>query len=299
MLSWTTTGAVEKPTSLQIRVQRSYPGRIRAGAPEPTRSMSAEEVVANIRHFTAEQQGPRGVPCTALVLSGVGVTAREDAPAALALARELGIRRVILHAGGEDLDHLDVAAWAGRLDVLVLPLQPDAVGGGLVAGTRAVRAAREAGVRVSVNTVLDPRAVDRLDAVARSISRVRPDEVTFSYPFPINGGEGADPSPIPRTVAALQGAVDVLAALGITPRIKGLPACYLGRVRPFLGRSANRWYVDADHQRDRALLFFPEVVSFTKEELCRFCACDDRCDGFFATYLRRPGFPPLDPIEEA
>jgi hypothetical protein len=298
MLSWTTTGAVEKPTSLQIRVQRSYPGRIRAGAPEPTRSMSADEVTANIRHFTTGQKGPRGVPCTALVLSGVGVAARDDAPAALALARELGVERVILHAGGEDLDRLDPAAWAARVDVLVLPLQPDAVGGGLVAGARAVRASREAGIRVAVNTVLDPRAVDRLGAVARSISRVRPDEVTFTYPFPINGGEGADPSPIPRTVAALHEAIDLLVAEDITPRIKGLPACYLGRARPFLGRSANRWYVDADHQLDRAMLFFPEVVSFTKEELCRFCSYDDRCDGFFATYLRRAGFPPLDPIED-
>jgi hypothetical protein len=54
--------------------------------------------------------------------------------------------------------------------------------------------------------------------------------------------------------------------------------------------------VDADHQLEGALLFFPDVVAFFKGEDCRFCRCDTKCDGFFATYLRRPGFPPLSPL---
>ena len=78
MLRWTAAGAVSTPTWVQIRVQRSYPGRIRAGAPTPTRSMSPEELAENIRHFTQGLQGTRSVPCTGLVLSGVGVARRED-----------------------------------------------------------------------------------------------------------------------------------------------------------------------------------------------------------------------------
>jgi hypothetical protein len=55
--------------------------------------------------------------------------------------------------------------------------------------------------------------------------------------------------------------------------------------------------VDADHQCDEALLFFPDVVAFHKDEVCRFCPGDSACDGFFATYLRRAGFPPLRPLD--
>ena len=53
MLTWTGSGAVERPRVVQIRVQRSYPGRVRAGAPVPTRSMTCEEVLANVRYFAA------------------------------------------------------------------------------------------------------------------------------------------------------------------------------------------------------------------------------------------------------
>ncbi len=296
MLSWTDAGAVQKPETVQIRVQRSYPGRIRAGAPVPTRSMTEAEVLANVRWFTEGQRGPRGLPCTGLVLSGVGVVSRPDGPEVLATARRLGIERVILHVGGEDLEAFEARPWQPLVDVLVVPLQPVEVEGGLEAGARAVRSCREAGIRVAVNTVLDQRAVDRLPAVARSVARVRPDEVTFTYPFPINGSQGAAPPPIARTVTLLGEAIRLLAAEGIRPRVKGLPACYLGEHASCLGSSQNRWYVDADHQEERALLFFPDVVSFHKEEVCRFCRLDEACDGFFATYLRRPGFPPLDPV---
>ncbi|MBN1335734.1 MAG: hypothetical protein JXB39_07215 [Deltaproteobacteria bacterium] len=296
MLSWTAKGAVQMPETVQIRVQRSYPGRIRAGAPVPTRSMSEEEVLDNVRWFTEGERGPRGVPSTGLVLSGVGVVSRPDSPRVLAAARLLGIRRVVLHVGGEDLESFRADPWHALVDVLVVPVQPVEVEGGLEAGARAVRSCREAGVRVAVNTVLDARAVDRLAAVARSVVRMQPDEVTFTYPFPIHGSQGAAPPPIARTVTLLGQAIRVLEAGGIQPRVKGLPACYLGEYAKCLGPSQNRWYVDADHQKDGALLFFPDVVSFHKEEVCRFCRLDDTCDGFFATYLRRSGFPPLDPL---
>jgi hypothetical protein len=47
------------------------------------------------------------------------------------------------------------------------------------------------------------------------------------------------------------------------------------------------------------MMFFPDVVRFFKGDACRFCALDGECDGFFATYLRRPGFPSLEPIDRS
>lgn len=294
MIRWTTAGAVPTPTTVQIRVQRSYPGRIRAGAPVPTRSMSPEEVRDNVRHFTAGFCTPRTRPCTGLVLSGVGVANRADTPEVIALARREGITRVVLHAGVEDLRDLDVRRYADRLDLLVVPVQP---GGSLAAAARAIKAACAEGIPVATSTVLSANALDSLQAAARMLATARPRYLTFTYPFPINGADASEAPPPARAVAALCGALDILDAAELNATIKGLPACFLGRDAHRLRRTGNRWYVDADHQRDQALLFFPDVVSFHKDEVCRFCTADPRCDGFFAAYLRRPGFPQLEPVD--
>ena len=62
-------------------------------------------------------------------------------------------------------------------------------------------------------------------------------------------------------------------------------------------KSQNRWYVDADHQKEAALLFFPGVVTFAKGDVCRFCAADGACDGALPAWAGRPGNPPLRPFE--
>ena len=296
MLSWTAAGAVERPRTLQIRVQRSYPGRIRAGAPVPTRTMSVDEIRANLRYFTEGMTGPRSQPCTGLVLSGVGVAARDDLPPLVVEARAWGIEEVVLHVGVEDLHLFDAEGWRNHADVLVVPIQPGSVGGQLESAIDAMRTARAEGFRLYANTVLNDRALSRLKVIGRLLSAAQPDGITFTYPFPVDGGTSGDAPPPGRTLAALSPVVASLRAAGLDPRIKGLPACYLGALADRLARTGNRWYVDADHQQEEALMFFPDVVSFAKDEGCRFCAADDRCDGFFATYLRRDGYPPLEPL---
>ena len=298
MLSWTEAGAVQRPETVQIRVQRSYPGRVRAGAPLPTRSMSEEELRANLRHFTTGQRGPRTAPCRALVLSGVGLLSRGDTLRVLRYGRELGLSRVVLHAGREDLGQFDASTLEGLADQLVVPLQARSSAGGLEAGSRAVRACQRAGIRVSANTVLDQAAADDLLAVARTVAELRPDDVTFTYPFPLGDKGRNAPPAIAPTVAVLHQAMGILRSAGIAPRVKGLPSCYLGREADALSPSSNRWYVDADHQLDRALIFFPQVVAFHKGEACRFCGRDVCCDGFFSEWLRLPGFPALEPADE-
>ena len=294
MLTWTGAGAVERPRTVQIRLQRAYPGRVRAGAPVPTRSMPTDEVEANLQHFATA--GTRGAACHSLVLSGVGVAGREDLPGLCGSARALGMQRITLHAGVEDLGR--IASDTLPVDLLVLPLQPGESGATLAAGARALAHAREAGVAVAANASLTPENVRMLAAIGRVAVAGRAASLTFTFPFPVDGAHASDVVPAPRAVAALREVVPAAAAAGVRVAIKGLPVCYLGELAAHAGRTANRWYVDADHQLDRALLFFPDVVAFHKEELCRFCAADDRCDGFFASYLRRPGSPQLEPIEE-
>ncbi len=295
MLTWTSAGAVARPDTLQIRLQRAYPGRVRAGAPVPTRSMPTDEVVSNLRHFAVA--GTRGRAVSALVLSGVGAARRDDLGAILAEARRGGVRSVVLHAGVEDVDALERSLLS--VDRVVLPLVSDESGATLAAAARALRRAGEVGVSVAANVVLSPSMLPALPAVARVAAAARRavDAVTFTFPFPVDGSVSAEVPPPARAVAALREVLPVLAEAGVRAAIKGLPACYLGDLRALAGRTANRWYVDADHQLDKALLFFPDVVAFHKGESCRFCAADATCDGFFATYLRRGGVPPLRPLE--
>jgi hypothetical protein len=85
-------------------------------------------------------------------------------------------------------------------------------------------------------------------------------------------------------VARIVAVEDALEGLPWT--IKGLPACVLPEgLRGRIGRTSNRWYVDAERQRDRALLFVPDVLAFAKREACRFCDLDARCDGVAERWL--------------
>ena len=296
MIRWTAAGAVSTPTTVQVRVQRSYPGRIRAGAPVPTRSMSREELLDNLRYFTEGLEGPRTQPCSGLVLSGVGVATRPDIPEAIERARSLGIAWVVMHVGREDLDDLAPARFVGLVDTLVTPVQPE--NGTLVKVCETIARARSVGLKVAANTVLTANALPSLGRAARPLAKAAPDSMTFTYPFPINGNEATSAPNPGRVMSALRPALAELDRAGVSAQIKGLPACHLGRDAHRLGRTSNRYYVDADHQTTDALVFFPDVVRFHKDDVCRFCTQNEQCDGFFSTYLRRPGFPPLRPVED-
>jgi hypothetical protein len=289
MLAWTTAGAVARPRTLHLRLHRAYPDRVEAGAPVPTRSLSTAEVTANILHFTAASS--RGQPVDALVFSGQGVPARSDLPALVALARVRGVNRVTLHVGVEDLVGLAVVPG---VDHHVLPVRLGPGGAAAEALAAAFAGARAAGVPVSANVPLaTPSLPTAADAAELALAGGAA-SVTFTYPFPTGGAEA--PPPVADAVAALVRAVPRVENAGVAVAVKGLPACWLGPLARHLRRSANRWYVDADHQLDAALLFFPGVVAFAKADPCRFCAADAACDGFFPAWAGRAAEPPLRPV---
>ena len=181
MLRWTPAGAVSAPTTVQIRVQRRYPGRVRAGAPAPTRSLSAAELRANIDHFTTGLRGPRSRPCTGLVLSGADVASRPDLPEALDRARAQGVVHVVLHLGERGVSARHLGSLSGRVDVVVIPIQPEQ---DLARAASIVAAARALGIQVASNTVLRADALPHLpDAIDQLIS-LRPHSVTLTHPFP-------------------------------------------------------------------------------------------------------------------
>ncbi len=206
MLSWTEAGAVKRPTTLQLRVHRRYPGRVRARAPEPTRSLSREEILANLHWFTEGQRGPRTAPCTALVLSGIGLLAHHDTRPVLRHARALGMDHLVLHASPDDLPGFRAEPWRGLVDVLVAPLQPGRGDGVLESGAEAIDSCQRAGIRVSVNTVLHASALPGLPSVVEIVTRLQPDTFTFTFPFPTDGNQPTPPPPnlaLPTLAAAI------------------------------------------------------------------------------------------------
>jgi hypothetical protein len=290
MLAWTPAGAVARPRTVEAELQRAYPDRVPAGAPVPTRSMTLEEVGENLRWFNAASA--RGLPIEAVVLSGQGVAARADLPAIVATARSLGVTRVVVHAGVEELAALRVVAGVDRY---VLPVRTGPGGAAPDALAAAFAGARAAGVAVDANAPLRAEALASLDEAVGIALAGGAASMTFSYPFP-TGGDDAPPS-VPAAVAALAGPAARVESAGVPLAVKGLPACWLGSLGRHARRSANRWYVDADHQKESAMLFFPGVVAFAKADPCRFCAADAACDGYLPAWSGRPGNPPLRPVE--
>ena len=289
MLHWTSAGAVGAPRVVQIRVTRHYPDRVRAGAPQPARSLSDAEVRENIHYFVVERRGPRTVASDALVLSGVALAARGGLAHVVAEARTWGLQRVTLHLGA-----------GARGDLLASPLgrEVDA----LACGVSDVQDLADVGVlttaptgrpfHVSAVVTLDANGLARLEDLSRGLARVRPQRVVLTWPL-----VGPDRPPAPaRVLIELRTAVSRLEDAGVETVIKGLPLCKLDELRDRAGRTGNRWYVDAAHQRERALLFLPHVIRLEKADMCRFCAASVDCDGVPEAWLRSGDVGPLAPI---
>ena len=158
--------------------------------------------------------------------------------------------------------------------------------------------ASDVGMRVVSNLQLDAGALDNLAAVLEVICRVRPQLAVFTHPFPRGRADDRELASLESVLSGLRAAQTALKAAGLSWVVKGLPVCWLSGLDVKSGRSSNRWYVDAAHQREEALLFFPDVVRMSKAEPCRFCSMNSECDGFFDEWFARGDYPGLTPIED-
>ncbi|MCO4743226.1 MAG: hypothetical protein KC912_00465 [Proteobacteria bacterium] len=284
MLSFTAAGAVATPTVVQVRVTRSFPDRVSAGAPIPTRSLSVEELRANLRHFVVDMAGPRSRACDALVLSGLALERLDGLVELLAEARTWGLQRITVHAGADDAPSLASGLGAQINDAAVTVRSREQA--------EQLAAWQPANLRVTAVVPLVDEVIERTSAVAAALIRARPERVVLTWPFP-----PADaPPPAHRAAEAVPKILAQLDEHGIAAGVKGLPACRLGGASR-IWRSQNRWYVDAEHQCGDALLFFPRVVRFAKEDACRYCSVEARCDGAPEAWLRAGLVGQLSPLD--
>lgn len=257
-----------------------FPGRVVVGAPRASRSLTVEEILSNLDFFRAP--GPRERPIQALTLSGL--------PSAWLEGPQL--EQIVDHASARGIAQI-VLHLAPEQTALPLP-------GGVAVAT-AVRTPEDVGAlrgeALSITVPLLDEVLDVLDPLLAALALAPAGQITLLWPFP--AGELIVP-PADRIVSVLSTAVGLEA---LRWGIKGLPRCVLKPISarfPDLGdrvwRSLNRFYVDADHQLEQAMLFQPELVSFDKLDSCRFCALDLRCDGVASAWLGAGLVGALEPV---
>jgi len=261
-----------------MRLEPQFEGRVPAGAPLPTRALTDNEVLENIRWFAGPS--PRARSVRSLVLSGFTSARLARVSALVAAARDAGSDPVTLHVPVALVDSLP------SIDAVI----------SVAVRSEAEAAAVRKAVRVTLP--LDARGLASLPQVLDSLAD--PASVTLLWPLP---GPGVAPPP-----AAAEVVGTIRAALPALARhqwgVKGLPPCALAPLSSDvpdlserLRRSANRWYVDADHQGAAALTFRPDLVRTAKRDGCRFCAVEPRCEGVAEPWLLLDLAGPLRPVE--
>jgi len=263
MLRFTPRGAVREPLTVQIRVEPRFASRVPAGVPEPSRGMTETEVVAQIDWFARGRVGPRQPPVERVVFAGAGPDDPRFA-AAHARCRALGLQ-LVAHASPRDVD-----AYPGDVR-LAVPVH----------GAEDLRFERCAGVSVGIS--LTDGAMAGLRARWLEANR-RFRRVVLSWPVP--GGEPpASVESVRHALMDLPGAV-----------VKGMTPCQLHGTPAVAETTGNRWYVDADHMLQQALLFFPALVPRAKPDSCRWCAAARTCDGLPVPWLDQGRAGPLEPL---
>jgi hypothetical protein len=290
MLRWTAAGVVGDPILLQVRVESAYPDRVAVGAPQPRRALDAAEVADNVAHFTLRRRGPRVRPVQQLLLTGLSPASAEALAPRVAGWRAQGIEHLTLHLGDGGAGLLDADLTRQAQAVVVRASHPESI-----------RLVQGRGPSTQVVVLLDAAARGRWEDWLQAAAEAPGLRWALTYPWPI----GRDAGPLPPAAA---GWLEPLLSFQrvVQPRaadftIKNLPLCALGEA-PAAGalaqavrRSRNRWYVDAEHQLDQALAFFPDVLRFVRRDGCRFCTQTLRCDGAAEPWLERGLLGSLQP----
>ncbi|MBX2800911.1 MAG: hypothetical protein KTR31_24735 [Myxococcales bacterium] len=270
-LRFTARGVVAAPETLQIRVGAQFEGRVAFGAPSPSRDMTPAEVVHNVRAFRApgpRMRAVRGLALSAIPVSWSAATLHDTTEA----CRAAGIERVVLHRPVSAC-HDAVPEGVAVATAVRVPDEAEQV------------AAKRPSHSLSVTIPLEARVLPLLGEVAARLAPTT--RLTLLWPLP--GGSEAAP-PADAVVEAMERALPQLASRDWG--VKGLPLCALQSLLPQVPdlprrvwKSANRHYVDADHQGPGALLLQPDLQRLEKRDGCRFCAFDSRCEGVASPWL--------------
>ncbi len=281
LLRFTGAGVVATPTTVQVRATVAPGSVVPAGAPRPSRDLTADEVEAALHHLLVVRRGPRTRPVDHLVLTGAvpGLAAAIDA------ARAWGLARFTLHLDPGRREARQTDGLLARADDGVVVVRDPT-------DLQDLAAVLRLGRRFTAVLPLEAATLPRLDALTAAVARLAPPLAVLSWPL----GGPVPPPPAPHLAARLPDLLEPLRAAGVPTAVRGLPQCAVPAWARPTRRSRNRWYVDADHPAERPLLFFPDVARFSKTDSCRFCAVTTACDGAPAPWFTAGRTGTLRPV---
>ena len=251
MMSWTASGLVRTPSTVQIRCSLDTPKELKAGAPQPSRSLSNQELRENLQYFRFGLDTPRTIPCSSLTLSGLNGDDWER----FEIIQDFPFEYITLHANPEQLHWKELERYQTSFHRLSIPLN---------AQTHNIDIPQWAIPKTTIVISLEEGLENWLPKTIVKSNREGWNPFIFLYPFPLN----TQSSPL-----SPQKAIDLLDRLTQdcrhAPIVKGLPYCLAKTTYNLFAKTSNRWYVDAQHQKEKALLFFPDVSCYYKDDQCR------------------------------
>ena len=280
MIHWTSSGVVSTPTTVQIRVTSHTDSTLSVGHAQPTRRLSLEEFRQNLQYFRHGLDTPRSISCTSITISGLPIdslaadyfktladfpfnyatlhlsTATSTPICWSVLEQYEGVFDRFVLSFGPNIPDLDIPKW-------VLPKLYCIVS---LSGTP---------------STFEPWIEHWIQQKTAYSTHV-----VFSYPVPLGPNHPLPPQSISSIFSRL---MPLLKQRTRPTTLKGLPVCLMPTLIhknvTVSSKTSNRWYVDAEHQCSEALLFFPDILHYHKDDQCRFCIHDGHCDGFFLEYL--------------
>ena len=265
MLRWTNSGAVDWPQTVQIRIAKRYEQRIKANAPEPSRRMSISEIDENLHYFRHTLNTPRTTPCTSITLSGLQEESEESILQIKERIEGFEFQYIRAHIDEQSIQLVPYLEFVNHISLTIhenvlLPLSPKSYS------------------KIQYSIALSQQNLPVLKEIIEILRSIHPFPITLMYPFPLR----ADIIHNAPSIHSVQKAVE---KIDPTIPIVGIPKCL--SLRSASKKTSNRWYIDADHQKERALLFFPDLLRYYKSDECRFCSMTTDCNGFFSQYLNK------------
>lgn len=287
MIRWTSSGVVGYPKAVQIRLTKNYPSRIAGKAPQPSRELSPSELLNNIEYFTTGLKTPRTRPCNRLILSGIQEHQRSSIEQVIFSLVKYEMAQLVLHIPPNELKFFIEIENTTQSDLKYVC--------SIKTLNDLIKTAPLASTETTLSIMLNTEVLSNWDTCIEQLRMSSLDTVVFHYPYP-----GANEKPeydLSLLISKLELVKKAFENSPLKIFCKGLPICYLHPLDFSYQQTQNRWYVDADHQKEEALLFLPDVIQYHKADSCRFCSFDSKCDGFFLSHLKTGQFPHLrDPL---
>ena len=207
-------------------------------------------------------------------------------------ARALGYERITVHAAMDTAEHVVESDLNGMFDALGVASH-ERVDVMAIRHLEHLRDPNGNRPHISVVKSLNHEGLAALEDDVTQFIEAGIDRLVLTWPLVAK----EVPPHVQSILERLDGVIRACDVAQIPVGLKGFPLCVLGEYSSRAWRSKNRYYVDAGHQLENALLFFPDIIQLQKLDRCRQCIVSHQCDGIPPQWLALGLTGPIEPVE--